>query len=179
MASGLDSFEWVCTCCGLRHRGVPDLAFRSPFVVEEGERGNPRVVIEDKTDDACVLTVDGDRAFFIRGVLPIPIRGSEESFGIGAWSTLSEASFDTYCCGVPRADQGRSGSFYGYLANEVPGFPGSMNLVLDVAPQDGRLRPLLHVQAGEDRSGLSAAQAEGWDRAQLGAFLSNTCGGAA
>ena len=54
----------------------------------------PRTDGDELTDDLCVWTDDGgERAYFVRGVLLLPVRDSGEVFGYGVWSSLSERSY--------------------------------------------------------------------------------------
>ena len=67
-----------------------DWAFDSPIYWEQiAESERPKRGFLNS--DFC--TID-ERDFFVRGVLAIPIIGTEESFMWGVWVTLSKPHFD-------------------------------------------------------------------------------------
>ncbi|MEM0944786.1 MAG: DUF2199 domain-containing protein, partial [Pseudomonadota bacterium] len=142
--------------------------------------GNERVEIDWKTDDDCGLTIDGKFHRFIRGVVLIPIIGSDKDFGVGAWTSVSEASYDKYASSFGDPDQSKIGKLTGYLMNRFPGYEETFGLPLVIVPQDNRKRPLLWVAPLDNPHPLARDQERGWDRARLLEFLSlATCGGSA
>jgi hypothetical protein len=104
----------------------------------------------------CVLD---DTHFFVRSVLPFRIRGAEDDFYWGVWSTLSEQNFLRYQAAY---DEDMSGwdAMFGYLSNELPGYPDTLNLKLSVQTQRQGDRPLLtleptdHPLAVDQRDGM-------------------------
>lgn len=81
-----------CSTCGKTHDGLPDVAFRWPdpyFAVSEAERA---ARVRGDTD-SCVI--DGD-AFYIRGVILMPIKETSDHFGLGVWVSQKRENFITY-----------------------------------------------------------------------------------
>src|SRR5689334_4914053 len=103
---------YQCRTCGAVHEGMPDIGFQWPdpyFDVPESERsdriwGSP---------DACVID---DEDFFIRGVILIPIRDTEEQLGLGVWVSQKRENFETY---MNNYDTPKIGPFFGWLSNRL------------------------------------------------------------
>jgi len=129
--------SYECRCCKETHEGLPDLAFELPQAIFELD--------EDEREDRCKISSDlymlDDEHFFVRGVLEIPIIGTSEVFGYGAWSTLSRESFQAYWDTFEDAQQSHLGPFFGYLANPIPDFHESLYLQQDVELRDNGARP--------------------------------------
>lgn len=118
--------------------------------------------------DFCVMIDDGgETARFVRGTIEIPIVDAEEfgedRFVIGAWSSLSESSFDAVV-GVQERDDGRdAGTWFGWFSNRISVYPDTLNLETLVRYREG-LRPLIEVQPGDhplarDAAGITLSRA--------------------
>lgn len=167
-----DAWEWTCACCGARKRGIPDLAFEGPLAWHARD-ADPNVTIIGKTDDFCVAEIAGDRHFWIRCVLPLPLAFAPgEFFGFGVWSTLSRENARRYRESFDDTDQGRLGGMFGYLGNALPGYPDTGNLHLTVVPRDGRQRPLAWVLDRHADHPLWRDQRDGIGEERLAAVLS-------
>ena len=89
--------KFVCGTCGNEYVSLPmNLAYRKPLdYIETSEAQRAERVWID--DDLCVI--DGER-FFIRGVLPLPVREGddvEEEFRWGVWSALIRQTTKPCC----------------------------------------------------------------------------------
>ena len=98
---------------------------------------------------------------FIRGCIEIPIIGRSDVLMWGVWSSLSKESF-------LRAlelwnidpDEGESARF-GWLSNNIKGYPPTLNLKTNVHFRAGRSRPRIvlestdHPLAVEQRDGIT------------------------
>lgn len=150
--------RWRCSVCGEEHVGLPhDWAFEKPRYWE-----GPRGPDDRLTDDLCVWTDDaGDRSYFIRGLLTIPVVDAEDDFRYGLWSSLSEASFERVLelWDDPRRTQ--EPPYFGWLASSPPGYPDTRGLAVDVVTASLELRPELvlhdadHPLAREQRDGIT------------------------
>jgi hypothetical protein len=167
----LSQWEWTCTCCGERKRGVPDFGFDAPSHYRWALDGHPEFKILTKNSDMCTMEVAGQPSYFIRCVLRIPIEGLTAGFGFSIWSSLSETNFRRYSDTYIDADQSKIGSMFGYLANRLPAYPDTLNLRADVLPQDGNQRPLLRLWDEADSHPLYVDQVEGIDTGRLIALL--------
>jgi hypothetical protein len=169
----LSNWEWTCACCGEKRTGVPDLAFRAPSLMLWAA-DDPEVVPVDQSGEFCILEVRGQRVHYVRCVLLLPIRFAEgQSFGFGVWSTLSAENYERYLRSFGAEDQARLGPMFGYLGNRIEGYPDTLNLHLDVLPQNGLSRPLVRVQDRHAGHPLYVDQTEGLDEARLAEILSS------
>lgn len=137
---------WACSVCGLEHEGLPlDWAYDAPAYWDGG-----RTEADWISTDVCVWTDDaGSRCYFIRGVLRLPIVGTDDGLRYGVWSSLSEESFERVV--DLWEDQARihEPPYFGWLSNSLPGYPETLNLPLDVATIAVDLRPALVLHDGD------------------------------
>ena len=79
----------------------------------------------------------------------MPIEGRDDPFVYGVWSSLSRQSFERIydLWDDPR----RTGEppYFGWLSNELPGYPETLNLPVDVVTAELGLRPELLLRDGE------------------------------
>jgi len=167
----LSEWEWTCACCGRRKRGVPDFGYDAPIHHAWAEQGNPEFKILGKDSDTCRMEIGGQPCFFVRCVLRIPVHGAETGLGFGVWSSLSEASFGRYSESYSEPGQSRIGPMFGYLANRLPAYPDTLNLMADVMPQDGNQRPHLRLRDEAAEHPLYTDQNEGLDGERLNGLL--------
>ena len=136
---------WTCSRCGGEHDGAPlDWAFAEPWQWNGGNSPDDWL-----SEDLCVWTDDaGDPAFFIRGILPIPVVDSGETFAYGAWSSLSKRSFERVYELWDNPVRVHEDPYFGWLSNSLPGYPETLNLPLDVVTDDLDERPTLRLRHG-------------------------------
>lgn len=113
------------------------MGFRWPdpyFGVPDSER-DTRI---KATIDTCVVDeVDS----FIRGVIMIPIKGRNDSFGLGVWVSQKRDNFETY---LDNLDTPGIGPFFGWLCNRVSFYqPDTWALATRAHFQGNGLRPLI------------------------------------
>ncbi|MGF1502888.1 MAG: DUF2199 domain-containing protein [Paracoccaceae bacterium] len=172
--SDLDSWAWTCACCGQPQRGMPELAFRGPDNWA-ARTGDPSIVEIEKTTDLCVLEIDGERSYYIRALLPIPLAfgpPERDHWCFGIWASLSEENFARYRETLEDDARGRLGGMFSWLCNGIPGY-GAERLTLVTVPQDGRRRPFCFVQYRHETHPLFTEQRDGWDEATARERLSN------
>ena len=152
---------WRCQRCGREHEGVPlDWSFDSPAYWD-----GPRAEGDYLAEDVCVWTDDdGDRAFFVRGFLEIPIEDSDETLGYGVWSSLSGTSFARVLELWDDPARTREPPYFGWLSSSLPGYPTTLSLPLDVVTADLDLRPELHLHPGEHPLVLEQRNGIAWQR---------------
>jgi hypothetical protein len=95
------------------------------------------------TTDTCVID---DKDFFVRVCLPIPIRESENEFVWGVWVSLSERNFRRYVDMFKADPPNGEGPYFGWLCNNLPGYPETLSLKTDVHLQKGGQRPRIKVE---------------------------------
>jgi hypothetical protein len=153
--------QWTCSRCGRVHEGQPrDWAFDAPdywYGLPPGERWSRGQLSED----LCVIRDDDGEHYFIRGVLPIPVVGSEDEFRYGVWTTLSEESFRRVIELWDDPKRTEEAPYFGWLSNSISGYPETLNLKTNVRTVALDLRPTIELQptehplAVEQREGMS------------------------
>jgi hypothetical protein len=153
---------WTCSRCGAEHEGVPlDWAYNEPWHWNGGNAPDDWI-----TEDLCAWTDDaGDPAFFIRGVLPIPVLGSDDVFGYGVWSSLSRRSFERVVELWDEPARVDEPPYFGWLSNSLPGYPETVSLPLDVITEELDKRPTLRLHDGDHP--LIREQRQGMTRERL------------
>ncbi|MCX2724736.1 DUF2199 domain-containing protein [Roseibium salinum] len=156
------TFAFKCSCCGEIHEGGPSFAYSEPphtFGIPENERAR-RVWLDS---DLCVLD---EEFFFIRAILEVPIRETEDSFLWGVWVSQSKESFERYVDSFGGDQTGHQS--FGWLAVSLPGYvkPGEPLVSLPTAVIWGEERPHIRIHDEQDHP-LAVDQREGisWDRA--------------
>ncbi len=132
------------------------LAFAGPdpwFALSEQEREARGEI----TSDQCLF----DDQYFIRGCLDIPIIGQRDRFVWSVWVSVSRQSFiliqDLWDADI-RSDQP---PLFGWLCNEIPGYPSTYALKTHVHLRDHGTRPFIeleptdHPLATEQREGIT------------------------
>jgi hypothetical protein len=162
------SRTWTCSRCGDVHTGLPDVAFDAPLPWEQ-LTDDERDGSELSSDTCEIHSPDGDY-FYVRGILEIPIRDSDQMLGYGVWSSLSAANFERFVelyDDPSRVDEPAYSSWFG---NRVPGFPDTFNLKAWVETHSIDLRPSIVLYDDQDHP-LVAAQRDGIDLAQAIALV--------
>ncbi|MEL6612208.1 MAG: DUF2199 domain-containing protein [Bacteroidota bacterium] len=155
---------YLCSSCGQLHTELPDLGFRSPSAASSV----PQSEWPDRvraSDDLCV--VDSE-AYFIRGVLELPVLDHDERFGIGAWVSQKPDNFWQYAEHFD--DDGDLAPTFGWLSNDFV-FQGvsSLNLKTTVHFQGDGSRPQIVLHKADHP--LVVAQQNGVTLDEVWAFL--------
>jgi hypothetical protein len=157
MKPGEIAHAWTCRCCGRQFASLPfDFAVDAPTYwrqLTEEERSRAFL-----NSDVCVIGEDR----FIRGCLEIPVRGREERFVWGVWSSLSDASlrraYELWDAAQIPADEPAR---FGWLSNELKAVYqiSTLNLKTAIRFRPGNLRPSIEVENSDHP--LAREQAEG------------------
>ncbi|WP_300434189.1 DUF2199 domain-containing protein [uncultured Mameliella sp.] len=145
----------ACPCCGRRFSGIFDIGFDAPDAWPHGERlGEDDLDIGDDRlgPEFCRI---GAR-YFLRAVLTLPLRGSEDGFSFGPWAEVPEPVFRAYLATVDNPDQ-PFGPAEGLLANALPLFEDEAESAVTLTLPDPSQRPRLTATDGP----LAEAQAQG------------------
>jgi len=145
--------EYLCSCCGDVHRGLPAWHFDAPVqvaaipVAERTER-------VELTTDACVIGGIDQPQFYAKGLLEIPVIGESEPFVWGIWLSLSEDSMLRY--GELFEDHQRDAgeSFFGWVCNSIPGYPETQLLKARLHVRTYPQRPWIELEPTEHRLAL-------------------------
>jgi hypothetical protein len=154
---------FTCGTCGQFHQGLPlDIAFTAPIYwhqIPEAERHNRA----ELTPDFCSID---NKDFFVRGLISIPILETDQFFMWGVWASLSDKN---YCRMIELWHDPKivdEPSYFGWLANKLPGYPDTLNLKSNVQSEDVESRPFItleltdHPLALEQRNGITYARVQ-------------------
>lgn len=148
-----------CKVCGEEHDGIPDVAYDVPAYFAALQE-------DEKEDDAeCSPDLCRIREHrFIRGVLELPIRGTDERFAYGVWMSVSQTNFDRYV-EVFDVDPPPPDRYVGWISNRIEGWPDTLELVAAATLVPDRrpaieLEPTDHPLAVAQREGLTPEQVD-------------------
>jgi hypothetical protein len=65
------------------------------------------------------------------------------TFGVGAWSSLTEKNFDLHVTNFDDSFRGDAGPWFGCFSNALPGYPKTLSLKRLAHPHNDGQRPLL------------------------------------
>jgi hypothetical protein len=116
---------------------MPDFGYDAPAPFRE----QPLEIQQNGflNSDLCTYKDQDGEHYFIRACLEVPIRGMEEPFVWGVWSSLSKKSFDRYVNTYESPDT--KDCYFGWLCNRLPCYPDTYAIKLDVHPRTGGTRP--------------------------------------
>jgi hypothetical protein len=147
---------YTCRTCGVWHDERPTcFGAELPSAVAALSPDELASRVE-RSSDQCIL--DG-KHFFVLGNLDIPIRGSAEPMSWTVWSTLSEQSFERASELWHTPGRETEPPYFGWLSNQIPGYPSTVNIKLRVHTQPLGIRPQLEVV--EEDHPLAADQEHG------------------
>lgn len=168
--------SFICETCGQTHEGLPlDYGFRLPdevHALDYIER------YRRSRSNADLCTLDEARYFF-RGIALLPFAGSDDEFGWGLWVEVDRTHHDAYVS-LFDGDASSTPRIRGRLANEIPGYGGTMGIAVEVEFQPQGDRPKLFFPAHESHP-LAVEQRRGITRRRhhdileaVGFFRKNT-----
>src|SRR5262249_4126443 len=126
-----------CSCCGNVHEGVPDFSYDAPAPFWEQPVEVQQAGFLDS--DLCTYKDEDGEHYFIRACLEVPIRGEEEPFVWGIWSSLSKKNFDGYVDTYKSPNT--EDCYFGWLCNRLPWYPDTYAIKLNVRPRADGTRP--------------------------------------
>lgn len=152
---------YTCHCCGKHYNEIAmSYGTDAPVYVQSMNPSDIKNRVEGNSE-TCI--VDG-KHFFVRGNILLPVIGTNEFFGWGVWSTVSEENFDIIL--ETWETEGRENIVkpaFGYLSTALP-YPNTINLnmLVHTAPVGERpnfeLEPTNHPLAIEQRNGITMAR---------------------
>ena len=172
-----------CTTCGVEHdlsEMEPSYAYPDAYLDVPPAEREKRVVLG--CDDCRVRGTAGDDRYFLRVLLPMPVRGEDDAYSWGVWAEVTAADFSRACdfsAGEPDgrqlsyadepAAEGETPRFDGQLANALVGYaatlglPGSVRLSGPALAATFTLAPGLdHPLAREQRDGVHPERVTEW-----------------
>lgn len=153
----LANLRWKCSDCDEWHYGpCLDFGYWKPFywgeAQEQDNQQNHLSPADDSTpktfltEDYC--SIDGEN-FFVRGVIHLPIIGTNESFGWGVWGSLSRDNFeklrrtehDPECVNLP--------PMFSWLSSQIADYPDTLSLKMFAHIQPPGTRPHFWLEPSE------------------------------
>lgn len=114
-----------------------ELSFKRPDYIV-ALTSEEREVRCKESDDVCVVKWE---RYFVRGVIPLPVEGHDQPYGIGAWVEISESDFRRTMALWSSDDQSSEPPFDGVLANSIPNHSATIGLAVTVALTGPSTRP--------------------------------------
>ncbi len=154
---------YVCRECGARHDERPTSFIADLPAVVADLSDSERAARVELSPEQCVLD---HQHFFIRGNLDVPFPGPEHSIRWTVWSTLSRENFDRASDLWNTTGRESEAAYFGWLSNQIPGYPASVNIKALVHTQAVGVRPTIevveegHPLAHDQQAGVSLERAE-------------------
>ncbi|MFJ3438973.1 DUF2199 domain-containing protein [Streptomyces cyaneofuscatus] len=148
---------FTCSCCGDHHAELRmSYSAMAPDVWDPSFESDPDSML---SSDQCVIK---GRHFFIRGLIEIPVIGSEDIFSWGVWVSLSKKTFagalDVWNTEGREAEK----PYFGWLSTELALYAESTtNLKTNARTRPVGKRPFIeleptdHPLAVEQRTGIT------------------------
>ncbi len=119
-----------CATCGEEHDwSTMEPSFERPdayWEVPEAER--PHRTLAGRSDCRIRDAADTEPRYFLRVMVPVPVRGEARECNWGLWVEVSASAFQTAWDRWDDADQASEPTFPGMLANSIGGYPETLGL---------------------------------------------------
>jgi hypothetical protein len=163
--------RWKCSSCEEWHTGpMLDIGYDSPYcwtkkhaeadrkarLLPSRNHERPKTFL---TEDICVID---DKAFFVRGVIHLPIIGAGETFRWGVWGSLSRENFEKLLEMEEDPKSVELPAMFSWLSTRIDDYPDTLNLKMYAHIQPVGARPTFflemtgHPLAQEYHHGISA-----------------------
>jgi hypothetical protein len=167
----------ICPECGVEH-DLSDMepSYRWPdayLAVPPAERAFR--TLAGKDDCRIRDAEDTARRYFLRAVLPVPIRGEHAPCGWGVWVEVGESAFERVRALWTDADQALEPAFPGALANALTGYENTLGLPGSLQLTGPRSVPRFTLDAGLAHP-LAQEQREGVFPERVVEWLGSHCG---
>lgn len=120
--------------------------------------------------EQCVINAGGERHFFVRACLDVPIAGTNCAFTWGVWVSLSESSFLEMSDHWEDPCRTGLGPYFGWLCTKLPEYPDTVFLKTKVHQRAVGQRPAVELE--ETDHPLSVDQHHGIDPSRMQEIIS-------
>ena len=143
-------FSFKCAC-GQVHEGAPNYGFTAPdsFMAQPEK---VRAAAVHRRDLCAYETTSGERLYFARALLALPIQGRDDPFMWGIWVQLGFEDYQKYLDAYERADA--QFRFEVRIANTLPFYPETAGLPALLVPRSGRQLATVQLAPGTHRLSL-------------------------
>ncbi|MGW7080034.1 DUF2199 domain-containing protein [Streptomyces sp. NPDC054866] len=148
---------FTCSYCGKHHAETPmSYATSAPYVWDESFADAPDSLL---SSDQCVIQA---QHYFVKGLIEIPVIGSDDVFSWAVWVSLSRDNFSRAADLWDSPEREAEEPYFGWLSTELGLYsPSTVNLKTHVhTRQVGRrpfieLEPTDHPLSVEQRTGIT------------------------
>jgi hypothetical protein len=161
--------DFTCRTCGKRHDATA-ISFGADAPVQWALVSDEDRSRSELGGEQCVIEADGQRHFFVRACLEIPIKGTQRAFTWGVWVSLSEKSFLEMSDHWEDPSRATVGPYFGWLCTKIPEYPDTVFLKTMVHQRAIGQRPI--VQLEETDHPLSIDQRNGVDPERMQEIIS-------
>jgi|SRR6516165_585556 hypothetical protein len=161
--------EFTCRTCGKLHDSN-EISFGADAPVQWALISDQERAKSELGGEQCVIEADGQRQFFIRACLEVPIKGTARTFTWGVWISLSEKSFLEMSEHWDDPGRTRRGPYFGWLCTKIPEYPDTVFLKTTVHQRAVGQRPIVELE--ETDHPLSVDQRSGVDALRMQEIIS-------
>jgi len=156
--------SFKCQICGEIHEDWPALTFDAPLGYSQLSNEDKNSIAE-LDSDFCIIRHENQIDRFVRCTLTQKVNDHNDGLDYGIWVSLSQKSFDDYKENFD--NENHETGYFGYLSNNIPGYPSTLNIYLNVFTQKGNCRPIVvpqstfaHIFVTDYYNGISRGEAE-------------------
>jgi hypothetical protein len=161
--------EFTCRTCGKRH-DANQISFGADAPMQWDLISDAERAKSELGGEQCVIEAGGQRHFFVRACLDVPIAGTDRAFTWGVWVSLSARSFLEMSEHWEDPSRTSLGPYFGWLCTKIPEYPDTVFLKTRVHQRAVGQRP--GVELEETDHPLSVDQHHGIDPSRMQEIIS-------
>lgn len=148
----LANLRWKCHSCEEWHTGpCLDFSFGAPFywdsnaedITGPGDLNVENLPRNYLDDDLCI--VDGEY-YFVRGLIYLPIIGTDEYFRWGVWGSLSKENFIKLVSDFDALRRAELEPMFSWLSSQLDEYEDTLNLKMYAHIDDPGVRPSFELE---------------------------------
>lgn len=164
--------KWKCSACSQEHDGLPlDYGADLPSFRKLDEDERSTLDFNPDWGTASLRGPDGrlEKSYFVRGVLRIPIQGSEEHLRWGVWTTLSEKNHHRFIELFDLHERTHEPPYFGWLVTLLPKsiYPDTQMLKTHVHQREPKRRPLVELEPTDHPLAVEQREGINWKRVRF------------
>lgn len=148
------------------HSDLSDIVAISPYHWSDSHKNCTGNYLDE---DLCIIN---DQDYFIKGIVQLPILGTNKSFGWGIWISQKKENFEIYRENFESSD---IGPFFGWLSTEISYYKETtINLKTRACFRGNGLRPIIEIAPCEHEIYRNQNTGIAWETAlEINHFYSN------
>jgi len=150
----LENLRWKCGSCEEWHHGpCLDFTYGAPvYWTAEDDAANQAELFESDpkelpatllNDDVCIL--DGEY-YFVRGIIHLPIIGTNETLRWGVWGSLSRENFEKFLATMDDPKRTELPEMFSWLSSSIDDYPDTVNLQMFAHLEEPPERPTFELE---------------------------------